>query len=91
MGQRVLTTDSAREAVTAMQGVIQGLREQITRLDQKGQVLSQPDVWDGPKAAQFRSDIWPGAKSTLDKIAQELEQLRNTVQQINSDIMSAGS
>lgn len=91
MSSRVLTTDTARQAVTALQGSIDGLREQVSRLNQHGQTLSQPDVWDGPKAIQFRGEVWPNAKQTLDRMTTDLEQLRRTIHQINADIMTAGS
>ncbi len=91
MAARVLTTDTARETVTAMQSMVQTLGDQVRRLDQQGQRLSQPDVWDGPKAQQFRGEIWPTARQTLQKIVDDLDQLRSTVQSINADIMAAGS
>ncbi|MBB2903100.1 uncharacterized protein YukE [Kineococcus radiotolerans] len=74
-----------------MQSIINGgLTEQITRLDAEGKILSQPDVWDGPLAQTFRDSTWPQTKTALDKVKQELDSLRDQLQRISSDIMSAG-
>ena len=87
---RVLSTDTARTAITTMSSIINGgLADQIKQLDVEGRNLSSPEVWDGQLASQFRSD-WPTTSSTLQKVQQDLEALRLQVQQINSDIMAAG-
>ena len=87
---RVLSTAEAKQAVTRMQTIINsGLAEQIKQLDAQGRVLSDPNVWDGNLAQSFRGD-WPATSQSLQKIQQELEQLRTRVQQINANIMSAG-
>ena len=87
---RVLSTDAARSAVTTMSSIINGgLADQITRLDQQGRQLSQPDVWDGSLAAQFRG-AWPETSRSLQTVRTELEELRQRVERINADIMAAG-
>ncbi|MGH3566617.1 MAG: WXG100 family type VII secretion target [Pseudonocardia sp.] len=87
---RVLSSEEARTAITQMQNIINGgLTEQIRSLDTQGQRLSDPNVWDGKLATDFRSQ-WPETKRALDKVSQELEELRSKVQSINTDIMSAG-
>lgn len=87
---RVLSSEEARTAITQMQNIINGgLTEQIRNLDAQGQRLSDPNVWDGKLAADFRGK-WPETNSTLNNVIQKLEELRNTVHSINSDIMSAG-
>ena len=88
---RVLSTEQAKSAIQQVQAIINGgLSDQITRLDQQGKVLSDPDVWDGPLAQQFRDQTWPETKAALDKARQELEQLREQLQRIAQNIMSAG-
>jgi uncharacterized protein YukE len=73
-----------------MQTIISGgLVEQIRSLDAQGQRLSDPNVWDGKLAIDFRGQ-WPETKQTLDSVIQKLEELRTQVQAINQDIMSAG-
>lgn len=87
---RVLSTDTARSAVSAMSSIINGgLADQIAQLDHQGRQLSQPDVWDGGLAAQFRS-TWPQTSRTLQHIRQELDELRLRVERVNADIMAAG-
>jgi uncharacterized protein YukE len=87
---RVLSTDAARSAVTTMSSIINGgLADQINQLDQQGQQLSQPDVWDGSLALQFRS-AWPQTSRSLQSVKAELEELRQKVERINADIMAAG-
>lgn len=87
---RVLSSEEARTAITQMQNIINsGLTEQIRNLDTQGQRLSDPNVWDGKLAADFRGQ-WPETRRALDNVIQKLEELRNTVHSINSDIMSAG-
>ena len=88
---RVLSTEQARSAVTALQSVISGgLTEQIARLDAQGRTLSQPEVWDGQLAAQFRGTTWPQTKRALDAAVVELEALREQLSRITANIMAAG-
>lgn len=87
---RVLSSEEARTTITQMQNIINGgLTEQIRTLDAQGQRLSDPNVWDGKLAMDFRGQ-WPDTKRALDNMIQQLEQLRTQVQAINQDIMTAG-
>lgn len=87
---RVLSSEEARMAITQMSNIINsGLQDQIRNLDTQGQRLSDPNVWDGKLAADFRNH-WPDTKRALDTAIVKLEELRKTVQSINSDIMAAG-
>lgn len=87
---RVLSTTEAREAIARMHATIGGgLTEQIAQLKQLGQRLSDPQVWDGALAAQFRGS-WPATAGMLDRITAELEELRARVDRVNADIMAAG-
>ena len=63
--------------------------EQIGQLDQQGRQLSQPDVWDGSLAAQFRG-AWPQTSKSLQTVKSELDELRQKIERINGDIMIAG-
>ncbi|WP_261554722.1 hypothetical protein [Frankia tisae] len=88
---RVVSTDTARDAIGRMQQIINsGLSQEIQNLEHEGQLLSDPNNWDGGLAAQFRTDIWPQTKSALDRAVIQLGQLQQKVSQINTDIMSAG-
>lgn len=87
---RVLSSEEARTAITQMQSIINGgLTEQIRSLDSQGQRLSDPNVWDGKLAMDFRAQ-WPETKHAMDTMIQKLEELRTQVQAINQDIMAAG-
>jgi uncharacterized protein YukE len=88
---RVVSSDTARDAIGRMQQIINsGLSQEIQNLEHEGQLLSDPNNWDGSLAAQFRSDVWPQTKSALDRAVTELGQLQQKISQINTDIMSAG-
>src|SRR6185295_482901 len=90
MPARVLSTDEAKTAITQLHAIVTGgLSDEINRLDQQGKVLSNAEVWDGPLAEQFRNDTWPGVKATLDKTQQELDELRDQLQKIQTNIMTA--
>jgi uncharacterized protein YukE len=88
---RVLSSDQAKSAIQQVQAIVNGgLTDQISKLDAQGKILSDSNVWDGPLAQQFRDQTWPQTKSALDKAKQELEQLRDQLQKIANNIMSAG-
>jgi uncharacterized protein YukE len=90
MSERVLSTVEAEQAIKKMQQIINGpLIEQIGQLNQQGQTLSNPNVWDGRLAQEFRNR-WPEIHKTLLRVKDDLEELRSKVQQINEDIMRAG-
>ena len=90
MDGRVLSTAEARQAIQAMQRVINGpLMEQIRALNSQGQTLSNASVWDGPLAREFRS-TWPDMNRKLLAAQEELERLRGRTQKINEEIMRAG-
>jgi len=90
MSDRVLSTTTAMQAIQNMQRIINSsLLDQIRALNNEGQVLSDPNNWDGRLAQEFRSK-WPEINNALNKTIQELEELRNNVQKINENIMTAG-
>ena len=88
---RVLSTEQAKTAIQQIQAIINGgFTDQISQLDAQGRGLSDPNVWDGPLASQFRGSTWPETKAALDKARTELEQLRGQLNQISSNIFTAG-
>ncbi|UWX96421.1 pyrophosphorylase [Arthrobacter zhaoxinii] len=88
---RVLSTEQAKSAINQVQSIINGgFTDQISALDAQGKILSDPNTWDGPLAAQFRGSTWPETKAALDKARQELEELRTQLQKISENIFSAG-
>ena len=91
MSARVLSTDQAKTSIQQVQAIINGgLAEQIQALDSQGKILSDPNVWDGPLAQQFRDSTWPETKAALDKAKMELDDLRNQLERISQNIMTAG-
>jgi uncharacterized protein YukE len=91
MAGRVLSTDTAKQSIQRMQTLVNGsLQEDINSLDSLGQTLSDPNVWDGRLAEQFRGDQWPSMKSALEQLKNQLDELRANIQQINENIMTAG-
>lgn len=88
---RVLSTEQAKSAIQQLQAIINGgLTDQITQLDAQGKVLSDPNTWDGPLAEKFRGSTWPETRAALEKAKTELEELRGQLQQISTNIFSAG-
>ena len=88
---RVLSTEQAKQAIQQLQSIINGgFNEQITQLDNQGQILSDPNVWDGPLAERFRTGTWPETRQALRRAKDELEQLNSQLQRISADIFSAG-
>ncbi|WP_105032790.1 pyrophosphorylase [Arthrobacter ruber] len=88
---RVLSTEQAKAAIGQVQSIINGgFTDQISALDAQGEILSDPNVWDGPLVSQFRGSTRPETKAALDKAKQELEELRTQLQKIAQDIFSAG-
>jgi hypothetical protein len=88
---RVLSSNEAQQAIGRMQQLINsGLMDQIAALNNEGTVLSDPNVWDGRLATEFRNQVWPDAKRALDTVHAQLVELRNRTEKINADIMTAG-
>ena len=91
MSDRVLSTQTAKDAIQQIQSIIDGeLQSTVSNLDNQGQTLSDQNNWDGPLATQFRSETWPQVHSTLTKLTQELNQLRQDLAKISQDIFQAG-
>jgi uncharacterized protein YukE len=91
MATRVLSSDTGRASITRIQSILAGgLSEQIAALQVEGETLSDPSVWDGMRAEEFRGSTWPAASSGLRQAAEALAELQRQVQTINSDIMAAG-
>ena len=91
MSTRVLATDEARSTIQQFQALVNGgLADQVSQLDQQGQILCDPNVWDGPLAMQFRNSVWPECNTSLKNTLDALHQLQARMQQIVNDIMAAG-
>jgi hypothetical protein len=90
MSMRVLSSPEAIEKADVMRRVIeQGLVEQLTTLDQAAARLSDPNVWDGPHAVQFRG-VWGEVAPRLEAARTDLADLRHRIDAICGDILAAG-
>lgn len=90
MSMRVLSSPEAIEKAAVMRRVIeQGLVEQLTTLNQAAARLSDPNVWDGPHALQFRG-VWGEVSPRLESARADLADLRNRIDVICGDILAAG-
>ena len=90
MSTRVLSTPEAKQAAQQMQAILNGgLAEQIQSLQTQGQTLSEPNIWDGPLAAQFRGE-WPQVMQACNNMRQQINTLAQQVQRIVQDITTAG-
>ena len=90
MSTRVLSTEEGKAAIGRLQQIITGdLTSQVKAVQEQGTILSNPSVWDGQLAEQFRG-TWDQMKSTLDQTVSALEELRAQVDRINVNIMTAG-
>lgn len=86
----VTVNGTARDSIQKFRQVVNGpLLEQINALNREGLVLSDERNWDGRLAAEFRGK-WPEVRSTLMRMKDSLEELRQQVDQITQNIMSAG-
>ena len=84
MSDRVLSTDTAKQAINQLQTIINnGFNDQ-------GETLSNRNNWDGPLANQFREDVWPQTHKALIKAKDELEKLQVNLQKISEEIFRAG-
>lgn len=90
MSSRVLASPEATEKADVMRRVIeQGLVEQLTTLNGAAERLSDPNVWDGPHASQFRG-AWHDIAPRLEQARADLADLRNRIQAITGEILLAG-
>ena len=91
MSVRVLSSEQGKTSITRIQTILSGgLAEQISALKAEGQILSDPEVWDGMLASEFRGSTWPETSRAHEQTTAAIEELRQRIQAINTDIMMAG-
>jgi len=91
MTDRVLSTELAKSTVTNMKNLLNGdFSASLTTLKGQGETLSNPEVWDGMKATQFRNETWPGAKSALDDLLASIQAMQAQIESITTNIFLAG-
>jgi hypothetical protein len=90
MSDRILTTEAAREAVRQLQQLLNGgLVDQMELLNRQGQVLSDPNLWDGNLAQQFRYE-WPQHQQALRRTQETFQQLRMLVERAQQNMALTG-
>ena len=90
MSMRVLAGPEAIEQANRMRQVIEsGLDAQLAQLESAASRLSDPNVWDGPHAVQFRG-VWADIAPRLRQAQSDLAQLRTRVQAVADSILAAG-
>ena len=90
MSMRVLAGPEAIEQANRMRQTIEsGLDAQLVALEQAAGRLSDPNVWDGPHAVQFRG-LWADVAPRLRQAQGDLAQLRAWVQNVADSILAAG-
>lgn len=90
MSTRVLAGPEAVESANRMRATIEsGLDEQLTALEAAAARLSDPNVWDGPHAQQFRG-MWQEIGPRLRQAQADLAQMRHWIQSVADSILAAG-
>lgn len=90
MTMRVLAGPEAVEQANRMRQTIEsGLDAQLAQLESAASRLSDPNVWDGPHAVQFRG-IWGDVGPRLRQAQADLAQLRTWVDSVATSILAAG-
>jgi hypothetical protein len=90
MSMRVLAGPEAIESATRMRQTIEaGLDAELSALETAATRLSDPNVWDGPHAVQFR-EVWRDMAPRLRRSQADLLELRNWVQTVAGSILAAG-
>ena len=90
MSMRVLAGPEAIEQANRMRSTIEGgLDAQLAALEQAAGRLSDPNVWDGPHAVQFRG-VWGDVAPRLEQARVDLADLRSRIDAICGEILLAG-
>jgi hypothetical protein len=91
MGERVLATEQAVRAARAMQQLLDGsLVANLQAVRSSGTALSNPAVWDGPTARDFRI-TWPRTRASLDQALTQVQAMQRQAVQVTQAIELAGS
>jgi hypothetical protein len=90
MTMRVLAGPEAIDEANRMRQTIEsGLDAQLAALEASATRLSDPNVWDGPHAVQFRG-LWQEMAPRLRRSQADLSQLRAWIHGVTDSIILAG-
>jgi hypothetical protein len=87
---RTVTTWEAQGAASLMAGRLPGLRATTTKLLVFGNTLADPASWDGPRAAWFRSWVWPDVETSLLTLHRDLTGLTGSIAHVDGRILTVG-
>jgi hypothetical protein len=88
---RVLADERAHELIAQLRTqVSEGLATQIEALITTGTELSQPDIWDGPRAEEFRTLWAENVSPALTTAKTQLDELGSRIAGITQAIADAG-
>jgi hypothetical protein len=69
-----ISTETAKQSIQKLMMLVNGpLIDQINALNREGGMLSDPDIWDGRLAQEFRHG-WPEMNATLLRAKAQLEE-----------------
>jgi hypothetical protein len=87
---RTVTTLQARNAAGLMARHLPGLRATTTHLLVFGNALADPASWEGPRAARFRTWIWPDVETSLLTLHRDLTGLTGSIAYIDGRTVAVG-
>jgi hypothetical protein len=87
---RTVTTRDARSAARLMAHQLPGLRTTTTNLIVFGNALADPASWESPRAAWFRSRVWPDVETSLLTLHQDLTSLTGSIAHLDGNTVTVG-
>ena len=88
----VKVTAEAHLHITQLLNQIQGpLADTLGQITSHGLALTDPNIWQGPAAANFANVVWPQVQSQLNQVSGALNGLQSQVSGILNNITQAGS
>jgi uncharacterized protein YukE len=86
----VKSTPEATAAIGRMlTQITNGLTEAVTSFKNDGEIVNDPNFYEGTAAAGFRAE-WPSLKTALDTTIEKLTELTDNLQQVHANIQTAG-
>ncbi len=87
---RVVTSDEAVALIGQLQSNINTVNEALNTMLTTGNQLASPQVWEGTAANQFRDNEWAQTRTWAASSVQQLTELQQTINTINTNIQMAG-
>jgi hypothetical protein len=90
MSIRTVADPAAKDAVAHLRGTLAGgFIDTIQQVVNDGDTLCRAELWDGPRAIEFRGS-WPDLRTALLNAHQDLTDLAGSIDAITTAIMQAG-